>query len=203
MEPTPDSMRAVLSRFVTGVTVMTTTAEDVPHGMTANALSSVSLEPPLVLVCVDRGTAMIDAVAASGCFALSVLGSDQRGLAEHFADADRPLGAAQFAGVATTTATTGAPVLANAIAHVDCSVWATYDGGDHLIVVGEIVDLDAGAEDPALIYFHSRYDAVAPPPDAWTGSPDPGPADWAPDRGAASGSGGSTGADRAVRTEEE
>lgn len=169
--PTPDRFRDVLGRFATGVTVMTTVTPDgVPHGMTASAVASVSLDPPLVLVCVDREASMSAAVAAAGRFALSILGGGQRSLSEHFADPERGDGETQFAGVETTTAVTGAPLLARAHGWIDCSVWATYDGGDHDIVVGEVAALDAGTIDDALVHHRSGY-AVAGPD---TPSPAPG-----------------------------
>lgn len=158
----PDAFRAVMGRFATGVTVMTTVADGAPHGMTANAISSASLEPPLVLVCVERDTEMAVRVAASGVFALSFLTADQRELSTRFADGSRTFGAPEFIDVATVAAATGSPWLTGALAHVDCEVWATYDGGDHLIVVGEVVALDGdeavgpGGE-AALLYYRSGY----------------------------------------------
>lgn len=161
--PTPDRFREVLGRFPAGVTVMTTVTRDgVPHGMTASAVASVSIEPPLVLVCVDRDASMAAAVAEAGSFALSILGGGQRALSEHFADPARGDGDTQFAGVETTTAATGSPLLARAHGWIDCAVWATYDGGDHVIVVGEVVALAPGSIDDALVHHRSGY-AVAGP----------------------------------------
>jgi flavin reductase len=154
-----EKFRRVMASFATGVTVMTSTTDGVPHGMTANAVSSVSLDPVLVLVCVERGTVMADTVEQAGCFALSILAADAVTRSEHFAAPDRPLGAAQFAAVETTTASTGALVLADALAWLDCRLWATYDGGDHLIVVGEVVALGQRPGQP-LVYFRSRYTTV-------------------------------------------
>jgi flavin reductase (DIM6/NTAB) family NADH-FMN oxidoreductase RutF len=152
-----DDFRRVMARFATGVTVMTTRAGDAPHGMTANAVASVSLDPLLLLVCVERTTYMSRMVRESGVFALSILAADQRELSNRFADRDRPMGAAQFAGIPTTTGPTGTVVLADAIAWVDCRVWAIHDGGDHEIVVGEVVDLGVGRDAPPLGYFRSAY----------------------------------------------
>jgi flavin reductase (DIM6/NTAB) family NADH-FMN oxidoreductase RutF len=149
--------RAVLGRFATGVTVMTSVADGRPHGMTANAVASVSLDPPLVLVCVDRSAVMAEVVAAGGVFALSVLDRAQRPWSDRFAEPGRPPGDEQFDGVPTIRRTTGAPVLDGAVAWLDCQVWASYDGGDHVIVVGEVVDLDVGEADDPLLYFRSGY----------------------------------------------
>ena len=160
--PTETAFRGVMGRFATGVTVMTARADGVPHGMTANAVSSVSLDPTLVLVCVDRGTVMAERVGRAGTFALSLLAADQAELSNRFADPDRPDGDPQFAGVEIITAATGAPILEDALAWLDCRVWATYDGGDHVIVVGEVVDLAETSEASPLVYYSGGYHRLAP-----------------------------------------
>lgn len=156
-------LRAVMAQFPTGVTVMTTIVDGVPHGMTANAVTSVSLEPPLVLVCVGRDAAMADLVQQSGSYALSLLGREQRGLSEHFADAGRSMGHEGFDTVATSVAVTGAPLLVGAIAHLDCQVHAVHNGGDHVIVVGRVVHLDVETNSAPLVYHRSRYTSVEGP----------------------------------------
>jgi N-acetyl-1-D-myo-inositol-2-amino-2-deoxy-alpha-D-glucopyranoside deacetylase len=152
-----DRFRTVLGRFVTGVTVMTTVADGAPHGMTASSVASVSLDPPLVLVCVDREAAMADLVGSSGVFALSVLAADQAPLSVTFADPDRPSGADQFAGVPTRTEVTGSPVLHGVVAWIDAEVWRTYDGGDHVIVVGRVVRLGHDPDRAPLAYHAGSY----------------------------------------------
>ena len=157
----PERFREVLGRFPTGVGVMTTVVEGRHHGMTANAFSSVSLDPPLVLVCVERGTQMAGHVLAGGVFALNFLAAHQEPLSQRFADPGRARGDAQFDGVSTHRATTGAAILADATGWVDCRLWASYDGGDHLVVVGEVVDLGVGEVDEPLVYHRSRYARLA------------------------------------------
>jgi flavin reductase len=156
--------RAVLGRFATGVTVMTSVADGAVHGMTANAVSSVSLDPPLVLVCVERSAIMAGVVERGQRFALSILAHGQRALSDRFAEPGRPPGHDQFDGVGTHTRVTGSPILDDAVGWVDCRVWATYDGGDHDIVVGEVVDLDIGEQDDPLLYFRSAYGGYRPDP---------------------------------------
>lgn len=159
-QPSPERLRSVMGRFVTGITIMTSVTDDGDsHGMTANAVTSVSLEPPLVLVCVDRQAIMSEVVTASGRFALTFLTADQQAWSRWFADPDRPTGQAQFAPVATGTAVTGSPILTGGLAWVDCQVWATYDGGDHVIVVGEVVALGEGSDAAAapLLYDRGGY----------------------------------------------
>ncbi len=163
-EPTPDRFRSVLGRFVTGVGVMTAVATDgQPHGMTANAITSVSLDPPLVLVCVDRDAIMADVVVEAGSFALTFLAADQERLSRWFADPDRPPGGAQFDTVTTSTQKTGSPILGGGVGWVDCRTWAAYDGGDHVIVVGEVLALGE-ADDPGaapLVFDRGTYVQVA------------------------------------------
>ena len=158
--PPPDDFRDVMSRFATGVTVMTCHHDGEPHGMTANAVASVSLDPLLVLVCVERDTEMRQFVRAAGAFALSILPATAEDVSNHFADGDRPSGAAQFTDVAASAAVTGAPVLDVAIGWLDCRVWKVHDGGDHDIVVGEVVACELGRDAPALGYYRSAYTAI-------------------------------------------
>lgn len=160
--PTSADFRAVMSRFATGVTVMTCHHDGEPHGMTANAVSSVSLDPLLVLVCVAHSAEMCRLVRESDAFALSILPAEAQALSNHFADASRPSGNAQFRSVRTHTAVTGAPLLDGALGWVDCRVWKIHDGGDHDIVVGEIVACDTGPGTAALGYYRSRYTTITP-----------------------------------------
>lgn len=160
--PTSEDYRAVMSRFATGVTVMTCHVEGEPHGMTANAVSSVSLDPLLVLVCVGRDTEMSPYVREAGAFALSILPAEAQTLSNHFADGSRPSGIAQFEGVQTHQAVTGSPLLDGALGWLDCQVWKIHDGGDHDIVVGEVVSCRTGHDAAALGYFRSRYTTIVP-----------------------------------------
>lgn len=161
--PTADRFRAVMSRFVTGISIMTAVAADgEPHGMTANAITSVSLDPPLVLACVDRSAIMARVIDGAAGFALTFLSTEQQTWSRWFSDSDRPSGEAQFRGVPTLEGTRS-PVLAEGIGWVDCRTWATYDGGDHIIVVGEVTQLGE-TDDPTarpLLYDRGGYARVA------------------------------------------
>ena len=152
-----EAFRGALGSFATGVSVMTTVVDGEPHGMTANALSSVSLDPPLVLVCVDREALMAELVGRAGVFALSFLGADQGSLSWHFADPDRALGDAGFDGVATRTAVTGCRILEHAIGSVDCEVVQSVDAGDHVVVIGRVVAAHAEQDLAPLVYFRGEY----------------------------------------------
>lgn len=160
--PTPEDYRAAISRFATGVTVMTCRQAGEPHGMTANAVASVSLDPLLVLVCVAHSAEMCRWVREADAFALSILPADARAVSDHFADASRPLGGAQFDTVRTHQAVTGAPVLEGALGWVDCQVWKIHDGGDHDIVVGEVVACATGPGSAALGYYRAGYTTIVP-----------------------------------------
>ena len=155
----PAAFRAVLGRFATGITIMSTLQDGVAHAMTANAFTSVSLDPPLVLVCVDKGVRMHDAVLDCGFWAVSVLAADQRPVAERFARSGRDL-YTQFDGVPTTPGPkTGCPLIGGALSWLECRTWATYDGGDHTIVVGEVLALgvEGTGDQEALVYFSGQY----------------------------------------------
>lgn len=161
---TPISMEAaefrrILGHLAAGVSVVSAVDPDgSPRGLTANAVTSVSLTPPLVLVCVDRTADTHDCIDRAGAFAVSVLAEDGEGLARRFAT--YPV-EEKFQGVAFRSEATGAPVLEAALGWVDCRVWARYDGGDHTIFVGEVVDGDAREGGP-LLYFRSGYGRLVP-----------------------------------------
>ncbi|MDN5724992.1 MAG: flavin reductase family protein [Propionibacteriales bacterium] len=135
---TPDRLRRTMAEFLTGVTVVTTTGLTVPHAMTANAVTSVSLSPPLVLVCVAHRASFHTAVIASGVWAVSMLSAEQSAVARHFATSGRDL-ITQFDQVPTFLGATGAPVLSEANAWLEARTQQVHEAGDHSIVVGEVV----------------------------------------------------------------
>jgi flavin reductase (DIM6/NTAB) family NADH-FMN oxidoreductase RutF len=151
------ALRAVLGRFATGVTVLAAVGK-VPCGMTANAFTSVSLDPPLVLVCVNRNASIHQAVLESGSFAVSMLSARQEHVARYFADHSRPRGPSEFAAVDWSPAPrTGAPVLRGALAWLDCSLAAAYDGGDHAIFVGSVLASGAEPAQDVLLFFGGEF----------------------------------------------
>lgn len=153
-------MRHTLGQFATGVTIVTCLAADgTPVGMTANSFASVSLDPPLVLWSVDRTARSFDAFAAADAFAFSVLAQDQAELSNRFA---KP-GADKFASVTLETGRAGVPLIADCAARIECERHAVFEGGDHLIVVGKVVDLVRSDRRP-LVFAQGRYGVVAPHP---------------------------------------
>jgi flavin reductase (DIM6/NTAB) family NADH-FMN oxidoreductase RutF len=148
-----------MGRFASGITIMSTLQAGVAHAMTANAFTSVSLDPPLVLVCVDKGVRMHDAVLDCGFWAVSVLADSHQLIAERFAKSGRDL-FSQFEGITTVPGPkTGCPLIEGALSWLECRTWASYEGGDHTIVVGEVLSLGAEelADPDALIYYAGQY----------------------------------------------
>jgi flavin reductase (DIM6/NTAB) family NADH-FMN oxidoreductase RutF len=146
--------RRVLGHWVSGVAVIAARAPGAqPCGLTANAVTSVSLQPPLILVCIDHAADSHDCIRDAGAFSVNFLASDQERLARRFAawDLDQ-----KFEGVAHSPGVTGAPILDDALAWVECRVHAVHPGGDHTIFVGEVVAGDA-REGVPLLYYRGGY----------------------------------------------
>jgi flavin reductase (DIM6/NTAB) family NADH-FMN oxidoreductase RutF len=154
-------LRAALGAFATGVTVITTRGEHHLYGMTANAFSSVSLEPPLVLVCVISGTEGARVIEQNGIFAVNMLGATQEALSRYFASKERPRGLDAFREVPHSVAVTGAPVLDGITGFLDCRLDATHEAGDHLIFIGEVVALGSYPEVAPLLFARGKYAFVA------------------------------------------
>jgi flavin reductase (DIM6/NTAB) family NADH-FMN oxidoreductase RutF len=146
-------LRDALGRYATGVTVVTTMTPHGPLGMTVNSFSSVSLDPPLVLWSPARKSSRFPAFEASSHFAIHILAADQRPLAEHFARNGH------FEGVGHAPGLGEAPLLEGTAARLECLHAVHYDGGDHLIVVGEVLRITE-ADRPPLVYHRGRYLAL-------------------------------------------
>ena len=158
-------LRRVFGRFATGITIVTV-GRDEPRGMTANSFTSVSLDPPMILVCVLRDASMHEMILEHQAFAVSVLSHRQERVARHFASRDRPRGRAEFENVHSVAGPrTGTPVLPDALAWFECSLAAVYDGGDHSIFLGEILDVGHGPEEDALLFYSGAYRRLDAPTD--------------------------------------
>ena len=152
----PSQFRQLLGRFATGVTMLTTTSpEGQPLGMTANSLSSVSLHPPLISVCVDREAEMHDAILEAEEFVVNVLASPQEALARRFSDEHED----RFDGVGYHLSPEGLILLDGVLAHVVCGRYATYPAGDHTIVLGRVVG-GATSDGRPLLYYRGGYAAL-------------------------------------------
>jgi flavin reductase (DIM6/NTAB) family NADH-FMN oxidoreductase RutF len=160
-EPITDqTMRKMRGLFANSVTVVTTVHEGKLRGVTVSAFAPVSLNPPLVLVCLANEAESKEWIAESGVFAVNILGVEQEFLSERFA-ARAPIVNARFDGVPHHTASTGSPLLAGSLAWYDCRVEAMHDGGDHAVFIGRVEAMGFGAEgQQPLVYFANRYAGI-------------------------------------------
>ena len=164
-EPTPvDSkqFRQVMRKFATGVTVLTVRDGERIHGMTANAFTSVSLDPMLALACIAKNTVTHEMVLRAGIFAVNILSESQREWARRFAhQVTAPSN--PFADIAYHFAATGSPILDDGIAYLDCHVIAAHDAGDHTIFVGRVQAAGFGntQDENPLLWFNGRYTSLA------------------------------------------
>lgn len=152
-----DEFRRALGCFPSGVTVVTAQGGNGrPAGVTVSAFSSLSLDPPLVLFCLDKNTAALAAFVEGDGFAVNILADDQAALSRAFAspEADR------FAGVRHTTGEGGCPILAGVAAWLECRRVAVHDGGDHYILVGRVERAEAAPGKSPLVYAQGRYRAL-------------------------------------------
>jgi flavin reductase len=152
------ALRHVMGSFISGVTIVSTLWQDVAHAMTATAFSSVSLDPPLVLVCVSKTSRFHAAISGSRRWAVSLLRDDQEPIARHFSNKGRDL-LTQFDTVPHKPAPVcGAPLIVGAHSWLECDTYATYDGGDHTIVVGLLVRASHRAPSGRpLTYYQGAY----------------------------------------------
>jgi 3-hydroxy-9,10-secoandrosta-1,3,5(10)-triene-9,17-dione monooxygenase reductase component len=152
---TPDDrrFRDVFGHFVTGVTIVTAMDGDAPVGMAANSFTSLSLAPPLVLFCVADSSSTWPRIESAGRFAINILGEEHESLSQLFA----LKGADRFSKVQWRRGISGAPVLDDAIAYIDCEFEAKHPGGDHQIVVGRVVDVDMRQDARPLVFFKGAY----------------------------------------------
>ena len=145
--------RQIMGRFATGVTLVTTRRKDGEIlGMTANAILSLSLDPPLILVSIDKQNQMHEFLTSSDCFALNVLRDDQEEISRRFATP----GPKDFSGLELLELETGSPVLANALAFIDCQIVQVVSGGDHDMFIGQPLAGETRDGNP-LIYYSGQY----------------------------------------------
>jgi flavin reductase (DIM6/NTAB) family NADH-FMN oxidoreductase RutF len=155
---TARALRNSFGQFATGVCVVTAFDQDGgPFGLTVNSFSSVSLDPPLILWSLDRGSDTMPAFAAAQAFTVNVLGVDAQALSQRLSrKGGHALNPEEW-----TPGATGAPVLAQAIAYFDCTVWGRHDGGDHVILIGQVMAHGRDAGPQPLLYFQGRYRTLA------------------------------------------
>jgi flavin reductase (DIM6/NTAB) family NADH-FMN oxidoreductase RutF len=152
----PLEFRSIIGHFPTGVTVITTAAGEELQGMTANAVASLSLDPLLVLVCVDRGTHTHRVLDEGGVFAVNILGEHQEEVSRLFARRAEPE-VGTLRGQRFTLGRTGVPILEDCLAYLECRVSSVHEGGDHSIFIGEVIDGRIVRDTAPLLFFRGRY----------------------------------------------
>jgi flavin reductase (DIM6/NTAB) family NADH-FMN oxidoreductase RutF len=152
----PLEFRGIIGHFATGVTVITTAAGDQLHGMTANAVSSLSLDPVMVLICVDKTTYTHRVLDEGGVFTVNILGEQQEGVSRIFAKKGAPE-TGTLRGQAFHLGETGAPILEGCLAYVECRVVNVMEGGDHSIFLGEVVSEGVEEEMRPLLFYRGGY----------------------------------------------
>ena len=155
-------MRSMMGRFATGVTVVAARNGPLLAGMTANAIASISIEPPLMMASINRRSETHTAVVGSHAFAISVLAAAQRSLAECFAQPTSAEKLKRFCDAAWHEAETGSPILEGALAYFDCRLTARHDGGDHTIFIGEIVAAGYREDAEPLLWYGSQFRRLSP-----------------------------------------
>jgi len=151
-----EDFRRAMSRFATGVTLITTRVGDELHGMTANAVTSLSLDPMLVLVCVDKTADTHDILARAGVFAVNILNKEQADVSNRFAKKEFD-GAHGLDNLPHGFAVTGAPIIDGALAYLDCRTITEHHGGDHTIFIGEVAEARELSDEEPLVFYRGKY----------------------------------------------
>lgn len=162
MSTNQEQFRQAMASFATGVTVITVDDNGRVHGMTANAFTSVSLEPRLVLVCVDHNAQTHAHLSARKRFGINVLSEGQSAISKHYADPDRQPSGAEQAGACFDRTPHGTPVLHDALAYLECRLQDARDAGDHTIFIAEVEEVVVREGEP-LIFFGSDYHSIGKP----------------------------------------
>ena len=152
----PLEFRSIIGHFATGVTVITTAVGDKLHGMTANAVSSLSLDPVLVLICVDKTTHTHRVLTEGGVFTVNILGEHQEALSRIFAKKGEPE-VGTLRGQSFRLGESGAPILSDCLAFIECRVENMLDGGDHSIFLGRVVSEGVESEMRPLLFYRGGY----------------------------------------------
>jgi flavin reductase len=156
-------MRDLLARFATGVTVIAARHGPLLAGMTANAIASISIDPPVLMASIARKAETHTAIVGSHAFAVSVLATGQRELAECFAQPTTAAKLTRFCDAPWHEAETGSPILEGALAYFDCRLTEHHDGGDHVLFLGEIVAAGFREDAEPLLWYASEYHRLATP----------------------------------------
>ncbi|MEA2434849.1 MAG: hypothetical protein QOG54_2306 [Actinomycetota bacterium] len=151
----PEEYRRALRRFATGVTIVTVHSDDGPHGMTASSFAAVSLEPPLILVSLEKSSRTRALILEGGTFAVNILGVGQESISREFATR----GDKSFENIPHELGVTRAPILAGSFAWIECTTKEWIDAGDHDVVIAEVIACDVGEGEP-LVYYDRDYRTI-------------------------------------------
>jgi flavin reductase (DIM6/NTAB) family NADH-FMN oxidoreductase RutF len=155
--------KETLAHWASGVTVVTTLHEENPVGITASSFSSVSLNPPQILICVNKKLFTHGAIEATKTFAVNILGEEHLDWGKRFAGLVPEI-EDRFADIETKSAATGCPIFLDALAWVDCRVVHDYDGGDHTVFIGEVLAAGSRAEGKPLMYYYRNWRSMKDEP---------------------------------------
>lgn len=150
--------REALGRFSSGVTVVTVASGSEKTGLTVSAFSSVSLNPPLVLVCIDKRSPSIDMIHRVKAFAVNILTDEQAAVSNQFASKTVD----KFEGITHSSGPLGQPLLNNALVRMECSLWNAVDAGDHIVFFGQIESSEVNEDLQPLLYYRGQYGSFGP-----------------------------------------
>ncbi len=150
----PDDLRACMGCRASAVSIVTTAGGDRIHGMTVSDFTSVSLEPPLVLISAAKSARTLEVINEGKCYAINILAAEQQDLSNLFASKEGV--AARFEGLDYETGVTGSPLIPGALANIDCSLIASHEAGDHILCVGQVEEIRLSEAAP-LVYFRGGY----------------------------------------------
>ncbi|MFC5997047.1 flavin reductase [Pseudonocardia hispaniensis] len=151
--PSPSTFREVMGRYATGAAIVTATLRDEPHGLAVNSLTSVSLDPPLLLFCPDRRSDTWPVIREAGHFAVNILAHGQDQLCRRFARK----GTDRFADLTFTRSARGCPILDETIAYLECEIRQVIDAGDHYITIGRVMDMGIDRERAPLVFYQGHF----------------------------------------------
>ncbi len=158
MPVSADEFRASMGCRATAVSIVTSRDGDEIHGMTVSDFTSVSLDPPLVVVCAAKDARTLEFIERGRCFAINILSEEQQGLSNLFASKEND--GVRFEGLETDSGKTGAPLIQDALVSIDCTLTAQHDAGDHVLCVGQVEEVRIGEGAP-MIYFQGKYRELA------------------------------------------
>jgi 3-hydroxy-9,10-secoandrosta-1,3,5(10)-triene-9,17-dione monooxygenase reductase component len=153
MPPDEASFRTVLGHFATGVTIITAMNGEEPVGVSANAFTSVSLDPPLILFCAAKSSSTFPKIQAAGKFTVNILNEHQEDVCRVFATK----GADRFTRIGWRPSANGNPILHDTLAYVDCTIETVQEAGDHYVVIGRVAELGITSEDGPLLFYRGGY----------------------------------------------